>query len=275
MSTQIVKPEVLEVVPRPNLEGVESALDTLRIETDKLEPLRIKAEALKVTTAAGCAEAKALQLEVRSIGKQAGFNLDRYWEVVKKVTDFLSQKYSDHEGKAKAIDDGLKQKVKVYEDAERKAAQAEQDRINAENARIAREKAEEQRKADEKAATEKRKQRVDEIRGMLKRGEIGKRKAEQLLREAGATEEADKAKAAADEEQAKNAPVPQVKVQPNIPTQAGVPSRKTWKFRVLDETQIPRAFMTPNEIKIGATVRFNKDKAKSEAEITGIEAYEE
>jgi hypothetical protein len=64
--------------------------------------------------------------------------------------------------------------------------------------------------------------------------------------------------------------VPQVEVKPNIPTVAGVPSRRNWKFRILDENKIPRQYLMPNEVSIGYFVRETK---KAGEVIPGIEAY--
>jgi hypothetical protein len=276
MATEIVKPTV-ELVPRPNLEGVESAIEKVNVETAKLDALAVRAEQFRViTTAEQSGQAKLLQLEVRSVAKAAGFNLDSYWEVIKRASDFLSNIYKNHEGKAKAIDDALKASVKIYETEDKRRAQELADKQNRERIEAAEKKAAEDKAERERLAKIEKDKKVKEINAALKRGDIGKREAAKMLREAGAYAEAAIEQAAADAEAkvqaVKDNPVT---VRPNIQAVAGVPSTTHWKFRVLDADRIPRSYMTPNEVKIGAQVRFLKDKAKAEAEIPGIEVSED
>ncbi len=47
--------------------------------------------------------------------------------------------------------------------------------------------------------------------------------------------------------------------------------KKVWKFRIIDESLVPREFCSPNESKIREYVNANKDAAS----ITGVETYEE
>jgi len=298
-SEQIIKPIDPEIIPRPNLVGVEIAIRKLANETAKFDGLKLRAEAiLKVAaisaTPEQCAEAKALQLEVKTLGKAAGLALDSYWQVVKAALDALSQIYTNHEGKAEAIDGPLKTWVQSFEAEETKRAQQEQDRINAENARIVAEKAEAERKQREQEAEEKKKERVAEIKAAQKRGEIGKREAAKLMREVGADAEAAIEQAAADAEIAKNTPPPQVTVKPNIPKQAGVPSRKNYKAELKDPEAIIaayvrtfakpvdlerriflRKFIMINEQKLGEEARDTKDSKKMAALIPGVRFYED
>src|SRR5882672_6088574 len=238
MSTQIVKPTV-EIVPRPNLEGVETAIAKLATETEKLASLRTRAEELiktagKVSANDFLQSAKLLQLEVRSIGKAAAFNLDVYWEVIKRASNALSQIYEGHEGQAKAIDDTLKAKVKEVEAEEKRRADAETARVNRERIEAAEKKAKEEREERERLAKIEKDRKIGEIRGALKRKEIGKREAARMLKEAGAIEEARLAEASADADAAVQAVKDNpVKVEADIPKVAGVPSRTNYKVEVL------------------------------------------
>jgi hypothetical protein len=47
--------------------------------------------------------------------------------------------------------------------------------------------------------------------------------------------------------------------------------RKVWKYRIINEADIPREYLTPDLIKIGGVVRALKGKCK----ISGVEVYEE
>ena len=51
----------------------------------------------------------------------------------------------------------------------------------------------------------------------------------------------------------------------------GVAMRSIWKFRIVDAAKIPREYLVPDEVKIGAIVRA----MKGEGAIEGIEMYEE
>lgn len=69
-------------------------------------------------------------------------------------------------------------------------------------------------------------------------------------------------------------PPPPVVTQPRIETPAYVAPkdaglRTTWKFRIIDQNLIPREYMVPDVVKIGAVVRTTKGTVP----IAGIEAY--
>lgn len=57
----------------------------------------------------------------------------------------------------------------------------------------------------------------------------------------------------------------------NLPAADGVQYRSTWKFRIVDETQIPREYLMPDHKLIEGHVRHKKGSTV----IPGIEAYEE
>ena len=64
-------------------------------------------------------------------------------------------------------------------------------------------------------------------------------------------------------------PMPTVKAE--IPKVDNRLFRKVWKFRIVDEGQIPRQYMTPDMVKIGGVVRAMKGVTN----IPGIQVYEE
>lgn len=256
MSTAITKPDVKQFETR-------------------LAKLKAEAAAIVVKDAASCLVAKTAQRDLRNEMKAIHLVLDPFVNSAKMHLQEAKDELNKHIEPREAIDDALTAKVKTYEREEREKAQREQDRINAENARIAREKAEADRIQREKDAKEKREARVKEIDAALKAGDIGKREHARMLREAGAFEEAANAQAAIDAEAAKNAPPPAVTVKPNIPTVSGVPSRVNWRFRIVDSSKIAQEYWMVDEQKIGAEVRRIKDKAKAEGQIGGIEVYQD
>lgn len=265
-----------------------------------LTALKAQAESIVVSDAATCLEAKTAQRNVRNYLKDVHSKLDPFVNLAKRTYDETKDERAKWILPGEEIDEALADKVKTYERQEREAAQREQDKINAENARLAREKAD----ADAKAAKEKaeldRKKRVAEIQTMLKQGNIGKREAARLLKEAGAYAEAAKEQADADAEEKKKAPPPAVTVKPNIPAVAGVPSRVNYKAEVTNGDAIIQAFVDAavlgnfhghnddaeraNYLRqfiiadaqaIGAEARKVKDSKKMAGLIPGVRFYED
>ena len=119
------------------------------------------------------------------------------------------------------------------------AYQAEQERIRrAEEARIRAELAKAEEEARLQAAIEAE-------------AEGRKEEAEEIL-----------------EEPVQVAPVVLPKAMPKL---EGVSTRKIWKYRIVDESKIPREYMMPDLAKIGGVARSLGDKAR----IPGVEIYPE
>ena len=284
-SGEVIKVEV-------NLQKVDesllgTALAELHNELAKLPDLKAKAEAIVCKSPETYAELVALVDQMQDIGKLGEKKMRPFLDVANTVVEVLHDERKRMEREAKTVYQPHFDRAAKWKREEREAAAREQEKINAENRRIAAEKAAEQRKADEAAAIEKRKARVAEIRGMLKRGEIGKRKSEQLLREAGATEEADKAKAAADaDEAAQN--VQTVEVAPNVPKFSGRRGTIQYLAQVMNEDLLIgafidavkagnllrvaylRRFIQANESELGSEARTVKDSKKLNAAIPGV-----
>jgi|SRR6267142_1594528 len=254
MATQIVKPE-----------------DKFAVT---LASLQAQSASIAVKTPEDCLTAKTMQRDVRNYMKDVHLKLDPFVESAKRNLAEAKDELNKWLNPAEAVDGVLAQKVKDFERIERERAEAEQRRINEDRRRQADAEAAEQRKRDEAAAVEKRKAEQKSIEEARKAGELNKRQAEKMRKEAEERERAAKEQAEKDAELVK-ASVTDVEVKPNIPTVAGVPSRRNWKFRVLDATRIPRAYLMPNEVKIGADVRFLKNKLEAESKIPGIECWEE
>ena len=62
-----------------------------------------------------------------------------------------------------------------------------------------------------------------------------------------------------------------VVVPKSIPKLQGVSTKVVWKFRISNQDNLPRDYMTPDLVKIGAVVRA----LKGAAQIPGVEAYSE
>lgn len=111
--------------------------------------------------------------------------------------------------------------------------------------------------------------RIREAEERRLQAEAEKKEAERLLKEAEKLEESGDIEEA---EAVLNEPVyvPPVKVAAP-PKVSGVKMRENWKFEIVDESKIPREFLTYDEKKIGQYVRAMKNGAK----IEGVRVYSE
>lgn len=103
------------------------------------------------------------------------------------------------------------------------------------------------------------------LQEIARKQEEERRLAEALLAEA----EGNKEEAQAILDEPDFVPMPTVKA--DIPKVDNRLFRKVWKFRIVDEGQIPRQYMTPDMVKIGGVVRAMKGVTN----IPGIQVYEE
>jgi multidrug efflux pump subunit AcrA (membrane-fusion protein) len=251
-----------------NAEPTAAAENTFAIT---LSTLQSDAQNLVVRTAEDCLAAKTKQRDVRNYMKDVHLKLDPFVESAKRNLASAKDELNKWLAPAEAVDATLAQKVKDYERVEREKAEAEERRINEERRRQAEIEAAAQRKRDEAEAAERRKEEQKRIEEARKAGELNKREAEKARREAEERERLAREQAAKDAEAAK-ASVKDVKVVANIPTVQGVPSRRNYKFRIVDASRIPRAYLCPDEVKIGQFVRAEKKVGEV---IPGVEAYED
>jgi len=105
----------------------------------------------------------------------------------------------------------------------------------------------------------------DKVRGIRKAWEEAERVAA----------EKDEAKQQAKEDKKPKSERQQISVVPAIPTVAGVPSRRNWKFRITNSVIIPRRFWMVDEQAIGRMVRETKDKEQAEKNCPGITVWSE
>lgn len=102
--------------------------------------------------------------------------------------------------------------------------------------------------------------------------ELRRRAQEQATRQAAALEAQGKSQLAeAVLERAIVAPAPAVVLPDETPKVAGISQRQVWKWRVVDESLVPREYLKLDDTKIGAYVRA----MKSTGAIPGIEIYAE
>lgn len=267
-----------EVVPSSELPLFDTALTVMDGYEMALDPIATEARGLKITDKASRERAGLLIAAIKKLDNDGEDTMAPYSKIVNRVKEFIQTRKKRVENRVTEIKGILTPKMAEWDRAEERAAAAERDRVAREKQAALDREAELKRKEDETAAIELRKKRVAEIRADLKSGKITKRQSEKLLREAGAMEEALKVKAAADEEDAKKEAVhvaETVEVKPNVPTVQGNVRRVNWKFRIKNPQHVKIGYLCPDEIKIGARVRELKDAKLAEAEIGGIEVYED
>lgn len=250
---------------------MSTSVEVIKSIETPLENLKARVEAIVVKDQAGYVSACELVKEGRSFIKDVGFKLDPGIESSKKHLEFLKGEKEKYVGPAKQIVAIAEQKAEAWKAEERRKAAAEEERINAQRRAEAARLAEEQRRKDEAAALELRKQREKEIEEARKAGEINRREAAKLAKQA--EEERLVAQELARKQAAEAAAAVQdVKVKAAVPTVAGIRARVNWKFRITNASKIPAQFLMPDEVKIGQFVRNTKQAGEV---IPGVEAYAE
>lgn len=117
------------------------------------------------------------------------------------------------------------------------------------------------------AAEEERKRIAEEKRLQ----EDARRREEEIRIQAAIDAEAAGEKEAAEAIIAAPVIAPIVVVKSEVPKMDGISHRSVWKFRISDETKIPREYLKVDEVKIGGVVRSMKGMTA----IPGVEVYEE
>jgi hypothetical protein len=203
---------------------LQKSLDLTALN-QKMSALVAKGESIKVCDQMTDLDAKQFELEVKSYEKAVDLYADGD---IQDATERLNRLRI---AKMKLLQplvlvrDKVRGIRKAWEEGERRAAEAEEKRLQ-----------DEAQKAREK-----------EVNAQLRKGEIGKREAEQMKLE-----------------------VPKVTVKPSIPTMQGVQSRRNWTFEIVDARLIPDRFWVVDSQAIGRMVRETKDKALAEKTCPGI-----
>ena len=249
-------------------------MSTLAIPSREYEEKRIAlqslVDSLVVTDAPTCLSAKKAQQDIRVEIKMRKSVLDPFVLMSKQTYDAAKDERAKWIDPMEAMDSAIAAKVKDYERREREKAEAETRRINEENRIKAQQQADADRKERERIAAAERKAKEAELEAARKAGDIGKRESDRLKKEAAEAEAREKARAAEDAKIAA-ANVPQVVVQANIPTMAGVPSRRNYKARVIDASRVPDQYWIIDEQKLNQEAR---DAKKVGEIIPGVEFFE-
>jgi hypothetical protein len=225
--------------------------------TSVLAVLQHKAASIVVKDAETCLEAKTAQRDVRNYLKDVKAKLDPFVNSAKAAYDAAKDERARWLTPAEAIDEALAVKVKTYERIEREAAEAETRRVNEHNRRAAEARAKAERAEADRLAAEVRKENEKRIAEAQKAGDLKKREAEKMRKEAAEAEA--RAKAIAAEEAARTAAnVQTVTVAPSIPKVAGVPSRRNYRARIIDVAKIPDQWWIVDIQSLNAEAREQK-----------------
>jgi hypothetical protein len=242
-------PEVIEIIPAGRMPQFREDLATMNKFYGDLQPIfdeASKLQAMPVWSKANRTRAGELVTEYKRICKDAEATIDRYKDIVNRFKEEYilgpERRVADRATEIKNI---LTPKMGEWDRREAEEAAAERKRIaDAKQAELNRQ-AELKRQADEEEAKKLRQERVAQIRADLKAKKITKRQAEKLLREAGALEEAAKAKAAADQEdalaQAKTV-ADSVKVESQVPNVKGNVKRVNYSAECTNRVGFIEAF---------------------------------
>lgn len=263
-----------------------TSLAEVKASESKLTAFASFIETLEVKTQEEYKAACVRIVDAKNEVKKIGFVLDPGIASAKEHLDFLRNQKSQFTDRWTQHILAGTLKTQSWAEEEKRAAKVEADRVNAELARQAQEKADADRRESERIATENRKAQEAEIERQRKSGELKKREADRLAKEAREREEEERKRAAVAAEQAKAAPPPRVEVKANIPAVAGVKNQTYWTATVKNEDALIdafhdatgerraflRKFVMVNQMEVGAHARKTKNNTQTEADIPGCEA---
>lgn len=249
-------PQNIEVLPADQMVKFTEALATMETLRAELDAIHVEARQLlefKTWTPEQRVRAGELTTDYKNKVKTGESTIQPFKDAVNEFKKkYILTPENRVNNKAEEIKMGLSPRMGEWDREDERQKEIEKKRIaDAERAKLER-AAEVKRQEDEALAKQAREKRVSEIRQDLKDKKITKREAEKLLREAGALEEALKAKAAADQEEGKqNAKkiADSVKVGPRVGPIAGNVKRVNWSAQCTDK----RGF-------IMAMIEFHKKK---------------
>lgn len=286
MADIIIKTKNGEVIPQISPEAFGLAVQSMEELDQQLGELEAKAKLLpkRFESKSDYDLAASLVAQKKSIVKLSVSTMTPYDELIKKVKTFVqTQKniVANHGEQLSAI---IEPAMVEWDEREKAAAAAEEKRKQAEKEAQLKRENEEKAKKDAEAAAERKKERIDQIRADYKAGKITKRMSEKFLREAGATEEAEKMRIAAEKEEADKEAADKaskLKVKSNTGAVAGIVRRTNYTAECIDENLLLhrvvgeyisngnkfgplRDFVMANNQKIGAKAREIEDDKKME-----------
>lgn len=208
------------------------------------------------------------------------------WKAIKDLKTQVNDTFKPIIEKAHAAHkEALAQKAKIFDplDAASKTVKGAMEKYDREQEAIRLAEEKRLREIAEKEEAERRRIELERLEAVRKAEEDRLMEAAAAAEKAGDAKRAEELAAAAVDitEDAKQEAaviaaepvyVPPVVIPKTVPKVSGGPVYRTIiKFRIINESAIPRQYMMPNEVKIGQVVRA----LKKETNIPGIEIYEE
>lgn len=252
-----------------------------------LQSLKKQADAIVVSNQQDYIEAVQIKNQVNSYIKDVKAKLGPGIASAKDHLDFLKNDMMKYLTPATLILDAVEAKRIRWAEEEKRKAEAEQRRINDENRIKAQAAADAERKERQRIAEEERKQAEKEVEAARKAGDIGKREAERLKKEAALAAEREKARADFEAVHAVEN-VQQVTVKAAVPVVAGVKNQTFYHAEVTQPVLILLAyqsavlnndkdrmlflgrFITVDTQEVGKFARDTKDNSKATAQLPGV-----
>jgi len=236
----IIKTKSGDLIPAIKADAFGLAVQELEKLNEQMTVLEDRAKALPKIFESKAQYDLAAEIIVskKSIVTLVDAQMAPFEEQIKRVKNFINQQkliVTNHGEQIKGI---LTPGMADWDQREKAATAAEEQRLQKEREAKLKRENEEKAQKDAAAAAERKKERIDQIRNDLKDRKITKRVAEKLLREAGADEEAEKAKIAADKDDADKEAAEKaskLKVKPQTGPTAGITRRVNYTASCTDQ----------------------------------------
>lgn len=236
----IIKTKSGDVIPAISPEAFGLAVQSMEELDEQMAELEVRAKAMPkiFESKAQYDEAATIIANKKSLVKLSESTMTPYEELIKKVKTFVQQQKNVVGNHGEQLLGILSPAMIEWHEREKKAAAAEEARKRAEKEAQLKRDNEVKAQQDAEAAAARKKERIEQIRNDLRAGKITKRQSEKFLREAGADEEAEKAKIAADKEDADREAkdkAAKLKVKPNTDAVAGITRRVNYSAKCTDQ----------------------------------------
>jgi len=257
-------------------------------ETQPLEnalvTLRNEAKGIVVKTPADYEKAGHLLTTISNYQKDVKNKLNPFVEFARRNLESVRQEMQKYLNGAEEIRGMVSTPMADFKRQERLAAEAEERRINEERRRQAEADAATLRKQQEEQAAAEYKRRQQEIKAAQKDGDLNKREAEKMRKEAEQREK-DQREQAARDAAAMAANVQDVKVQPNTPKVAGTRGRVQYFAEFTDFDALLKAwaagrtdlrkYIMGNDQELSRQARDTKNSKAMQLTVPGIRAWDE
>jgi hypothetical protein len=236
----IIKTKDGQIIPAISPEAFQLAVKSVEDLDAQLEEIEKRARALpqRFQSKAEYDSAGAIAAETKSIDKLGDGVMLPYVELIKKVKTFVDQQKQALKNHSEQIRGVVAAPMFEWDDRETRLAAEDEKRKQAEREAELKREAEETARKNAEAAAQRKKDRIAFINSEYRNKKITARQREKFLREAGALAEAECAKIAADEEDAKERAkdeAAKLKVKARTGGVAGVRRHTIYKAECIDQ----------------------------------------